>query len=57
MGAPGPFSNAAPNLAEWLPLLGAIVQALRSVGDDEPPLEAAPVAQDAAEAPPEEASR
>ena len=51
MGAPGPFSNASPNLAEWLPLLGSIVQALRSVGGDAAPLEDAQGAQDAGEIP------
>jgi hypothetical protein len=33
MGAPGPFSNAPSDVAEWLPLLGSIVQAL--CGTDE----------------------
>ncbi len=54
MGAPGPFSNAAPNLAEWLPLLGSIVQALRSVGEDAPPVEDAQGAQDAGKIPSKE---
>ncbi|MEE9209015.1 MAG: hypothetical protein V3U23_01075 [Kiloniellales bacterium] len=54
MGAPGPFSNASPNLAEWLPLLGSIVQALRSVGEDAAPLEDAQGAPDAGEIPSKE---
>ncbi len=33
MRAPGPQSNAPSNVAEWLPLLGSIVQALCG-GDD-----------------------
>ncbi len=34
MGAPGSFSNTPAGLAEWLPLLGSIVQALRSASED-----------------------
>jgi hypothetical protein len=37
MAAPGPVSNAAPNLSEWLPLLGSIIQALCGGGEDPPP--------------------
>ncbi len=39
MGAPGPFSNAASDIAEWLPLLGSIVQALCGGGENHPPEE------------------
>ncbi len=54
MGARGPFSDASPNLTEWLPLLSSIVQALRSVGEDAAPLEDAQGAQDAGEIPSKE---
>ncbi len=37
MAAPGPFSNAAPDVSEWLPLLGSIIQALCGGGEDRPP--------------------
>ncbi len=37
MAAPGPVSNAAPNLSEWLPLLGSIIQALCGGGEGRPP--------------------
>ncbi len=39
MGAPGPFSNASSDIAEWLPLLGSIVQALCGGGANHPPME------------------
>ncbi len=47
MGAPGPFSNAASDITEWLPLLGSIVQALCGGGKDAPPVEDAQAAQNA----------
>ncbi len=49
MGAPGPFSNASPDITEWLPLLGSIVQALCGGGKDQPPVEDAQAAQNAGE--------
>ncbi len=39
MGAPGPVSNAASDITEWLPLLGSIVQALCGGGEDHRPEE------------------
>ncbi len=49
MGAPGPVSNASPDITEWLPLLGSIVQALCGSGKDAPPVEDAQAAQNAGE--------
>ncbi len=49
MGAPGPVSNASPDITEWLPLLGSIVQALCGGGKNEPPVEDAQAAQNAGE--------
>ena len=58
MGAPGPFPNASSDIAEWLPLLGSIVQALcGGGGEDEPPVEGAQAAQNAGEIPSEPTSR
>ncbi len=57
MGAPGPFSNAPPDITEWLPLLGSIIQALCGGGKDAPPVEDAQAAQNAGEIPSEPTSR
>ncbi len=57
MGAAGPFPNASPDITEWLPLLGSIVQALCGGGEDEPPVEDAPAAQNAGETPSEPTRR
>ncbi len=37
MAAPGPPSNASPDVSEGLPLLGSIIQALCGGGEDRPP--------------------
>ncbi len=34
MGTPGTSSKGSQNIAEWLPLLGSIVQALRGMAAD-----------------------
>ena len=47
MGVPGPFANASSDIAEWLPLLGSIVQALCGGGEDQPPAEDTQTAQNA----------
>ncbi len=57
MGAPGPVSNAASDITEWLPLLGSIVQALCGGGKDQPPVEDAQAAQDAGKIPSEPTRR
>lgn len=36
MGTPGTSSKGSQNIAEWLPLLGSIVLALRGMADDDP---------------------
>ncbi len=34
MATPGPSSKESPSIAEWLPLLGSIVQALSGMAED-----------------------
>ena len=57
MGTPRPFPNASSDIAEWLPLLGSIVQALCGGGKHEPPVEDAQAAQNAHETPSEPTGR
>ena len=42
MGTPGTSTKGSQSIAEWLPLLGSIVLALRGMAEDDPP--AAPTA-------------
>ncbi len=44
MATPGTSSKASQSIAEWLPLLGSIVLALRGMADDDPTPEQAPTA-------------
>ncbi len=44
MGTPGTSSKGSQNIAEWLPLLGSIVQALRGIPEDDPAAERTPAA-------------
>ncbi len=37
MTTPGTSSKGSQNIAEWLPLLGSIVQALRGMAEDDRP--------------------
>ena len=36
MATPGTSSKGSPSIAEWLPLLGSIVQALSGMAEDDP---------------------
>ena len=36
MGTPGTSTKGSQSIADWLPLLGSIVQALRGMGEDDP---------------------
>ncbi len=36
MATPGTSSKGSPSIAEWLPLLGSIVQALSGMAEDAP---------------------
>ncbi len=51
MGTPGTSSKGSQNIAEWLPLLGSIVQALRGMAEDDPAADDPTAAPTAAAAP------
>ncbi len=42
MATPGTSSKASRSIAEWLPLLGSIVLALRGMAEDDRPTERPP---------------
>ncbi len=44
MATPGTSSKGSQSIAEWLPLLGSIVQALRGMAEDDETAERTPAA-------------
>ncbi len=57
MDPSGTSSKGSQNIAEWLPLLGSIVQALRGMADDGPTEERTPAAASDGEINPGETAR